>query len=535
MTKNEKFKKNRIGITWKMFAILILFVTVVVSISWFFQIQTMTYFYQLSRFRELEDFSKEISSSISEIKEGDEEAKEVSHYLEEYAGEHFIDVWIFEVSDGIGNPLMKIDGNGGGMNIPFIDRKIESLYSEAKDNDGVYIATVPFDHSKNDISLEVIDDNKNGAEDYPIVIKKSADVCAMYATVTELEGKEYLSVQFSRLTPVSAMVETLRYQFVWNGICLGIFALITAVIMSKLITKPFVRMNDAAKRLAEGKYDVDFSGKGYREINELADTLNYASRELSKNDNLQKELISNISHDLRTPLTMIKGYSEMMRDIPGENNSENAQIIIEETERLSELVNDMLDLSKISSGTRKPDYEIFCITETVRETLTRYEKLVMQEGLIIRFEFDKEVDIKADRVMILQVIYNLINNAVNYSGSEKRVTVTQSEKDGRVRIIVSDSGEGIDAADIPYIWDRYYRVDRVHKRATVGTGLGLSIVKGILELHGATYGVESELGKGSNFWFELDVASEETGYAEFATPTIIDTDYEEDADKNEDS
>jgi signal transduction histidine kinase len=515
-----------------MFAILILFVTVVVSITWFFQIQTMTYFYQLSRFRELEDFSKRINSSLSSI---DDNSLGVKEDLENYASEYFIDVWIIEVSGDVGKPLMKIDGNGGGMNIPFVDHKIETLYSRAKANDGVYIAAMPYDRSRNDISLEVIKDNRGGEEGYPIVIKNSNKVCAMYATITELEGKEYLSVQFSRLTPFSAMIETLKYQFIWNGIFLGIFALITAVMMAKLITKPFVRMNDAAKRLAEGKYDVDFSGKGYREINELADTLNYASHELSKNDNLQKELISNISHDLRTPLTMIKGYSEMMRDIPGENTSENAQVIIEETERLSELVNDMLDLSKIRAGTRKPDSEIFCLTETVRETLTRYEKLVMQGGYKVEFVFDRDVNIRADRVMILQVIYNLINNAVNYSGDEKHVTVTQTENGERVKISVTDRGEGIDAADIPYIWDRYYRVDRVHKRAAVGTGLGLSIVKGILEVHGASYGVDSMLGEGSTFWFELDMAKEEPHYAEFGAPTIIDTDYEEDGNENEDT
>ena len=131
-------------------------------------------------------------------------------------------------------------------------------------------------------------------------------------------------------------------------------------------------MNNAAKKLALGKYDADFLGGGYRESDELARMLNLASAELAKIDNLQKELISNVSHDLRTPLTMIKGYSEVMRDIPGENTPENVQVIIDETTRLSDLVNDMLDLSKIQSGARSPQLEEFNITETVRETLGRY-------------------------------------------------------------------------------------------------------------------------------------------------------------------
>jgi signal transduction histidine kinase len=263
-------------------------------------------------------------------------------------------------------------------------------------------------------------------------------------------------------------------------------------------------MNESAKKLALGNYDADFSGNGYREINELADTLNYASRELAKTDRLQKELISNISHDLRTPLTMIKGYSEMMRDIPDENTPENVQIIIDETSRLSDLVNDMLDLSKIQAGTRKPDRQIFSLTATVRDTMQRYERLMMQENYKIEFVAREEAEVCADRGMILQVIYNLINNAINYTGEDKRVSVRQERVGDRVRISVTDTGTGIAKEEIPMIWDRYYKVDKVHKRAKIGTGLGLSIVKGILESHGAAYGVESKVGEGSNFWFELE-------------------------------
>jgi signal transduction histidine kinase len=168
----------------------------------------------------------------------------------------------------------------------------------------------------------------------------------------------------------------------------------------------------------------------------------------------------------------------------------------------------MLDLSKIQAGTRKPEMQLFSLTETVRSTMMRYERLTLQNGYRIDFESAEEVNVIADRGMLLQVIYNLINNAINYTGADQYVLVKQEIKDGIVRISISDTGEGIPEDQLPMIWDRYYRVDKLHKRATVGSGIGLSIVKGILELHHATYGVSSTVGHGSVFWFELPIAKD---------------------------
>ena len=187
-----------------------------------------------------------------------------------------------------------------------------------------------------------------------------------------------------------------------------------------------------------------------------------------------------------------------------ENTPENVQVIIDETERLTELVNDVLDLSKIKAGTRKPEFEVFDLTETVGAVLQRYEKFKEKEQYTIIFEKIDGISVMADRTMILQVVYNLVNNALNYTGEDKTVVIRQTVSNGRVRVSVTDSGMGISDADLPYIWDRYYKVDKVHKRAVVGTGLGLAIVKSILEAHGAVYGVESQIDQGSTFYFELD-------------------------------
>ena len=269
-----------------------------------------------------------------------------------------------------------------------------------------------------------------------------------------------------------------------------------------------MRMTAKAKNLAKGDYSPTFKEEGYKETVELAAALNYAAEEISKADNLRRELISNVSHDLRTPLTMISGYAEVMRDIPGENTPENVQIIIDESKHLSTLVNDMLDLSKIESGVKKMQPERFSLTDAVHDVMRRYSALTEHDGYDISFTPDEDAFVFADRTMLIQVVYNLTNNAITYTGADKKVTVTQKNvtaEDGSpvVRITVSDTGEGISPENIGNIWDRYYREDGPHKRATVGTGLGLSIVRDILQKHQAAFGVESTPGTGTTFWFEL--------------------------------
>ena len=151
------------------------------------------------------------------------------------------------------------------------------------------------------------------------------------------------------------------------------------------------------------------------------------------------------------------------------------------------------------------DTSIYNLTESIQSVFERYNKLKEQDGYIIEFQYDKEVMVEADEFKIFQVLYNLVNNAINYTGVDKRVLVRQIIKGDVVRIEVTDTGEGIAEEDLSYVWDRYYKVDKTHKRAVMGTGLGLSIVKNILILHEAAYGVESKLGEGSTFWFELPI------------------------------
>ena len=361
------------------------------------------------------------------------------------------------------------------------DPLINLVYSGAKES-GVYTYLVPAE-------------NKNFTDSI---------ICA---TITATDEAELLIVLNTEIQPVEATVTTLRYLLIWITVVLVIVTVVISYLVSKTITRPVAKMNDEAKRLALGNYDVNFDGGEFLETAQLADTLNYASSELSKLDTMQKELIANISHDLRTPLTMISGYSEVMRDIPGEMTPDNIQVIIDETARLTSLVSDMLDLSRITGGQRKLNLTLFSLTECVRTTLERYNHLKEREGYSFIFNCSDDIYVEADETLILQVIYNLINNAVNYAGDDKIIIVELTRNDNSCRLSVTDHGSGIPAEKLPLIWDRYYKASDYHRRAIKGTGLGLSIVKNALVLHGADFGVTSTVGIGSTFWFELKTSN----------------------------
>ena len=324
--------------------------------------------------------------------------------------------------------------------------------------------------------------------------------------VTLPEGGEGYLLLYAQITPVSATVSALRSQLLTITAIILVMALLLAAFISRRVSTPIIETNTAARELARSRYEKPRHADSYREISELNDTLAMAAQELGQVENLQHELIANISHDLRTPLTMIGGYAEAMRDIPDENTPENMQIIIDETARLSTLVNELLDFSRMQTGSVEMRMADYSLTGSVRQIVGRIGSMVAKDGYTVLFEPEEEARVTADESRIGQVVYNLIGNALTYTGEDRRVTVVQRLQGGKARIEVRDTGKGIAPEELPLIWNRYYRTKESHRRAIIGSGLGLNIVRTILEKHGAEYGVESRQGEGTAFWFELPLA-----------------------------
>lgn len=323
--------------------------------------------------------------------------------------------------------------------------------------------------------------------------------------VTMPDGTKAFLLLNAIITPLDGTVETLRLQLILITCVVAVGALTLAWLISRKLTRPIIETNEAARSLSRGQYTPPANGGAYREMAELNATLVHAAEELGRVEHLQHELIANISHDLRTPLTMIGGYAEAMRDIPGEATPENLQIVIDETARLNSLVSELLDLTRLQTGNTVMDCAPFCLTDAVAAIVQRVGGMTGKDGYAIRFAPPEKVFITADEKLISQVVYNLLGNALTYTGADKAVILTQTVQGDTVRLSVRDTGKGIPPEELPLIWHRYYRAKESHKRAVIGSGLGLSIVQSILDKHGMPYGVDSTVGEGSTFWFEADI------------------------------
>lgn len=320
--------------------------------------------------------------------------------------------------------------------------------------------------------------------------------------------RSYILYIFTPLYPVESTVSILRAQLVYITFISIVVAFAMAIYLSNRITRPIKNITNSAAEMGKGNYGITFHGGHYTEIGELADTLTAASRELEKTDMYQKDLIANVSHDLRTPLTMIKSYAEMVRDLSGDNPEKrktHLNVIIEETDRLNTLVSDMLNMSRMQSRSIVLEKTDFDIRRTVESLLTSYDILADQEGYKFIFKCSTPLIINGDEAKIKQVISNLINNAVKYCGSDKEIIVSLKRSGRKMRCEVTDHGAGIAPDEITHVWERYYKSSTHHVRPTDGSGLGLSIVKEILSMHRANYGVNSKIDKGSTFWFEMNI------------------------------
>ena len=325
--------------------------------------------------------------------------------------------------------------------------------------------------------------------------------------VNEKGDRHYILASYS-MAIVRDTVGALQLWLLLAGFIAMLLAFFFSYQFCRHLTRGLNTMSEKAVRLAHGDYKVEFANANYKEMAQLSDSLNYVRDEVKKSEDFQREILANTTHDLKTPLTMIKAYASMVMEISGDNpekRNKHLQVIIDEADRLTGLVNDVLCVSKLRSNIDEMNPKVFNLTELVYAIVGKFGYLQESQGYTFMIDIQPNLYTRADEDKIYQVLYNLIGNAANYTGEDKTVYISlKSNFDGTVnKFTVRDTGNGISKEDLPEIWNRFYRVKENHLRPVKGTGLGLSIVKAILENHSFVFGVDSEVGKGSEFWVDF--------------------------------
>ena len=475
--------KKLTSLKWEIGKYLIIFCILTASIVFLFQIVLLQPMYEANKIKSIETVGSFVEKFIE-----DERLDEFVDYMQSQS-DTCIMVYQSSSSGGmqgsIGNRGCMISSITNSERAKFVTKAIGSKNHS-------YLARVT--NNSSDFGV----DGDQGDNFDTIVYTKIVNV-ADYSSIIMVSGN---------ITPLNATTETLASQMRYIALFMIVAVAILTLLMYRHIAKPIIGITSNAKQLPQGKYTIDPKTNRYKEAADLNNTLVQAANDIQKADKAKRDLISNVSHDLRTPLTMIGGYGEMMIDLPEEKTDENIQVIVDETKRLNALVNDLLDMSRLQDGRIVLHKEVFDISALLKTQLQKYDVYRMQEGYTIESELLDTIYVNADKIRIEQVINNFLNNAVNYGGEAKRIIVREIKKENTVRIEVQDFGEGIDPEDLDNIWDRYYKVDKEHVRVSNGSGIGLNIVKQLLELHGVPYGVKSSKGKGSTFYFEMPIEKE---------------------------
>ena len=316
-------------------------------------------------------------------------------------------------------------------------------------------------------------------------------------------GGEYTVLVTTSLVHVAEAGNVLSTVLPMTAALIFIMALSAAWLFSAWFTKPLRQLSSAARQMALGNYAVQVDSSRRDELGDLAQDFNHMASEVQHAAQMQRDLLANVSHDLRTPLTLIKGYAETVRDITGDDKAhrdEQMNIIVDEADRLTALVSSVMELSKVTSGAEKCEKVHFDMGQLCDEVSERYDAVCAQNGWQLKLELpEEELPVYADPNMMQRALHNLLGNAMHHIGGDGIFLLRAAKVPEGVRVEIEDHGPGICAEDLPYIFDRYYRSRS--DAGKQGTGLGLSITKAIFQQHGFRFGVQSTLGKGTTFWF----------------------------------
>jgi len=326
----------------------------------------------------------------------------------------------------------------------------------------------------------------------------------------EFLGKVYISSDPAAepyVAPFLRLSTSINRSLLLGGSLAIAIALLLTFVLSRRMTSPIGVLAKAARRLGRGDLSQRVQLQGEDEVAALAQAFNSMAADLEHAEQLRRNMVADVAHELRTPLSNIQGYLEAIHDRVIKPNAATIRSLNEEAALLSRLVNELQELSLAEAGELKLVYQAEDIAKLIKQAVTPWQPKVAAKEISLSLDLpDNPPLVNIDWQRVNQVLHNLLENAVAYTRKGGTINVAAITQGDWVEVSVSDTGEGIPAEDLPHIFERFYRVDKSRARATGGSGLGLTIAKRLVEAHGGTITVQSELGKGSRFSFTLPIA-----------------------------
>lgn len=484
-----KFNRNSISIKlWKYFVV---FAMVTLVLLWLLQTVFLQTFYNQMQLQSIEKAADEIAEKIS----NDNDFSFIDHIAYENSMQIIL-------TDTGGDIRYRVDEYSSAYQTnqnPYRKNDRQSwqsgMYRNVPEDYSDFLQSL-FESADGNISYELSSDTNSVNLIYGKIIPCSDETLVLYINTPIGVVQSTVKILRTMLLAVTGLLLLVGFVLAW--------------FFARRFAKPVSAISAQAKEMAEGKGNICFEKGFCNELDELSDTLEETAKNLAKLEHFRRELLANITHDLRTPLTLISGYAEKIEDLSWEEREEarcDAAIIKRESKRLTLLVNDILDYSVLQSGSVSFDFQTVNISELAETVLIQFHVIFEQQNLICERYIEPGLSVTADEQRISQVLYNLVINAITHAGNDKVIGLRVYQREKKARIEIYDHGKGIAQADIPHIWERYF-TSRERGRSENGTGLGLSIVKEILNAHTAQYGVISKEEQGSCFWLELLLSNE---------------------------
>lgn len=416
------------------------------------------------------------------------------------------------------------------IDMAIVNSNAETLLSTTKDGSQLFLQLFRNLYGRNDTPNTILEQT----DDYVLCRTANPDNTMDYI---EMWGKFSDGSFFMMRSPLESIRESaaLANRFlVYLGLTGIILGGILVWLFAKRITRPIMELAKLSERMANLNFDERYTSGGSNEIGILGENFNKMSRQLEqtiselktannqlqqdieqkeKIENMRNEFLGNVSHELKTPIALIQGYAEGLKE--GVNDDPESRefycdVIMDEAGKMNRMVKNLLTLNQLEFGSDEVEFERFDVVSLVKGVISSCEILIQQAGAEVDFVADETAYAWADEFKTEQVVRNYLTNAIHHVENEKRIEVRVIKEGDKVRVTVFNSGKPIPEEDVPKLWDKFYKVDKAHTREYGGNGIGLSIVKAIMESFHQKYGVKN-FDNGVEFWFELDAGNSGNG------------------------